>query len=276
MTSENGMFITYPHGLQVLDGENDCDPHLMPLADRIAIVTGSTRGLGEAMARDLFGRGASVLVCGRNKDRADKIAAGLDPSGARALGARLDVTSRESFAAVVDLAVAKWSRVDILVNNAGITPSRPVLEISDDEWDEVLRTNLRSVLIGCQLVAPLMRAQRFGRIVNHASLAGQQGGAVAGAHYAASKAGIIVLTKIVAKELAADQVTVNAIAPAAIASPVMDELPEDVIQRLPSLVPVGRLGTPEEVAALVAYLSSDNAGYITGATFDINGGLFMR
>jgi 3-oxoacyl-[acyl-carrier protein] reductase len=120
-----------------------------------------------------------------------------------------------------------------------------------------------------------MRSQRYGRIINHASIAGQQGGTVTGPHYAAAKAGIIVLTKIVARELAADGVTVNAIAPAAIAGPAMDELPVDV-SALPQMIPVGRVGSPSEVAAAVSFLASSEAGYITGATLDINGGLFMR
>jgi 3-oxoacyl-[acyl-carrier protein] reductase len=246
---------------------------VQPLRGRTAIVTGSTRGLGEAMARGLHARGAEVCITGRNEPRAREIAAEL---GDGAWSAPLDVSSRDSFAGVVDAAVERWDRIDILVNNAGVTPAKPFLEISDDEWDDVLATNLRSVFIGCQLVAPLMRERGFGRIVNHASLAGQQGGVVAGAHYAASKAGIVVLTKIVARELAGDGVTVNAIAPAAIEAPIMDEMPADAIERARAAIPVGRFGRPEEVASLVAYLCSDDAAYITGATFDVNGGLNMR
>jgi 3-oxoacyl-[acyl-carrier protein] reductase len=243
---------------------------------RTAIITGSTRGLGEAMARELFARGASVAITGRNQARADEIASELDPTGERAWGFGLDVTSRTSIAALVSHAQERWKRIDILVNNAGVTPARPFFEIEDDEWDAVLATNLRSVMIACQLVGPLMREQGFGRIVNHASIAGQQGGVAAGAHYAAAKAGIIVLTKIVARELAGSGVTVNAIAPAAIDGPIMQEMDAAVIARLPSTIPVGRVGRPEEVAALVAFICSDDAGYITGATLDINGGLFMR
>ncbi len=248
----------------------------MDLGGRVAIVTGSTRGLGEAFARALHAAGAAVVVTGRRGERAAEIAAELDASGGSAVGLALDVSERASFAAVVEATVERFGRVDILVNNAGVTPATPVFEIGDDEWDEVLRTNLRSVLIGCQLVGPLMRAQGFGRIVNHGSLAGQQGGVVSGAHYAAAKAGIHVLTKIVARELAPHGVTVNTVAPAAIAGPIMDELPPETIERLPSSIPVGRVGTPEEVAALVAFLCSDAAAYITGATLDVNGGLFMR
>jgi 3-oxoacyl-[acyl-carrier protein] reductase len=225
------------------------------------------------MARRLHACGAEVCVTGRNAERATEIA---DALGSGAWSAPLEASSRECFSGVVDAALQRWGRVDILVNNAGTTPAKPFLEIADDEWDDVLATNLRSVFIGCQLVAPLMRRQGFGRIVNHASLAGQQGGVVAGAHYAASKAGIIVLTKIVARELAGDGVTVNAIAPAAIEAPIMAEMPEDAIASARASIPVGRFGRPEEVAALVAYLCSDDAAYITGATIDINGGLNMR
>jgi len=243
------------------------------LDGRTAIVTGSTRGLGEAMVRELHAQGAQVCVSGRNAGRAEEIAAEL---GEGAWSTTLDVAKRASFTALVEAAMQRWGRIDILVNNAGITPSTAYFEIQDDEWDEVLATNLRSVFIGCQLVAPIMRAQGSGRIVNHASLAGQQGGVVAGAHYAASKAGIVVLTKILARQLAEDGVTVNAIAPAAIEAPIMAEMPPEAIERARSSIPVGRFGRPSEVAALVAYLCSDAAAYITGATFDINGGLNMR
>jgi len=243
------------------------------LHGRTAIVTGSTRGLGEAIARGLHARGAEVCITGRNETRANEIAEEL---GDRAWAAPLDVSRRESIAGVVDAAQSRWGRIDILVNNAGMTPPKPFFEITDDEWDDVLATNLRSVFIGCQLVAPLMRAQGFGRIVNHASLAGQQGSLVAGAHYAASKAGIVVLTKVLARELARDGVTVNAIAPAAVEGPIMDEMPKESLERARASIPVGRFGRPEEVAALVAYLCSDDAGYVTGATFDINGGINMR
>ncbi len=228
------------------------------------------------MVRELFDHGASVLVTGRNDERALAIAAELDPSGVRAAGLRLDVTSRESLRRAVEDVRARWGRLDILVNNAGVTPVRPFFEIEDEEWDRVLATNLRSVFIGCQLAGSLMREQGYGRIVNHASLAGQVGGLVTGAHYAAAKAGIIALTKVVARELAPYGVTVNAIAPAAVDGPIMAELPQKAVAGLPAAIPVGRLGRADEVAAAVAFLVSERAGYITGATLDVNGGLLMR
>jgi 3-oxoacyl-[acyl-carrier protein] reductase len=153
---------------------------------------------------------------------------------------------------------------------------RSLWEIDEAEWDDVIATNLRSVLQATQIAGARMRERGFGRIINHASIAGQQGGLVMGAHYAASKAGILVLTKITAQELAPSGVTVNAIAPAAIDGPLMGELGEERAKALAAGIPVRRLGRPEEVGAMVVYLASDLAGYVTGATFDINGGLLMR
>lgn len=240
---------------------------------RTALVTGAAQGLGEAIARALCERGARVVVADLNLEGAEAVAAGL---GERAVAVALDVRERASFQRVFTEAVERLGRVDVLVNNAARTVMRSFWEIDDEEWNEVLATNLRSVFIGCQIAGPHMRENGFGRILNLASLAGQQGGTVAGAHYAASKAGIIVLTKIVAQELAPHGVTVNAIAPAAVRTPVMDALPPERVEALAATIPVGRVGRPEEVAAVAAFLASDEAGYITGATYDVNGGLLMR
>jgi 3-oxoacyl-[acyl-carrier protein] reductase len=248
----------------------------MSLTGRNAIVTGAARGLGEAIARALAEQGARVLLADLNAEGACATAAAIDPRGERAVAVEVDVRDRDSIQRAFDGAVRRFGRVDILVNNAARTISRSIWEIEADEWDDVLAVNLRGVLFGCQIAGPHMREQGFGRIVNLASLAGQQGGVVAGAHYAASKAGIVVLTKIAARELAPYAVTVNAVAPAAIAGPIMDALPPERVEELARSIPVGRVGRPEEVGALVAFLASDEAGYITGATLDVNGGLFMR
>jgi len=239
------------------------------LAGRTAIVTGAARGLGEAIARALHGAGASVVLADVDGEGARGRAAEL---GDRARAEELDVRDREAFERVVQ----GVEHLDVLVNNAARTVSRGFFEIDQDEWEDVLATNLRSVLFGCQLAGARMRDQGSGRIVNIASLAGQVGGIVGGAHYAASKAGIIVLTKIVAQELAPYSVTCNAVAPAAIATPVLDAVPPDRLEAARSRIPVGRFGTADEVASLVLWLCGDDAAYVTGATYDINGGLLMR
>ena len=240
---------------------------------RTALVTGAARGLGEAIARELSAHGANVVVADIDGAGAEAVAAAL---GERATAVTVDVSERASFERAFAFATESSGQVDILVNNAAQTVMRPFWEIDDAEWDEVLATNLRSVFIGCQIVGRHMRETGYGRIVNLASLAGQQGGAVAGAHYAASKAGVIVLTKIVAQQLAPHGVTVNAVAPAAVRTPVMDALPPERVEALAASIPVARLGRPEEIATVVAFLASDDAGYVTGATWDVNGGLFMR
>ena len=240
----------------------------MSLERRTAVVTGAAQGLGEAIARALHARGASVVVADVNDDSAARVASSL---GARARGAYVDVCDRASVERMLDAA----GRVDVLVNNAARTLFTPLFEIDTDEWDDVLATNLRGVFYGCQLAGPRMREQGWGRILNMASIAGQAGGA-SGAHYAASKAGIVVLTKIVAAELAPNGVTCNALAPAAVRTPVFDELPEERLEALRQRIPVGRFGEPAEIAELAAFLCSEEAGYVTGATFDANGGLLMR
>jgi len=241
----------------------------MALDGRTAVVTGAAQGLGEAIARALHAQGATVIVADINLEGAKRVAGEL---GERARAAEVDVRDRAALERVLSVV----SRLDIMVNNAARTVSRPFWEIEQEEWDDVLAVNLRGVLFGCQLAGARMRDQGWGRIVNLASIAGQLGGAVAGAHYAASKAGIIVLTKIVAQELAPNGVTVNAIAPGPISGPAMDAMPPDRVEAALRRIPVGRAGRPEEIGALVAFLCSDEAGYITGATLDANGGLFMR
>jgi 3-oxoacyl-[acyl-carrier protein] reductase len=248
----------------------------MGLEQRTAIVTGAAQGIGEAIARALHENGATVVLADLNAEAATAAAHRIDRAGERAWPCEVDVRSRASLESVVNETISRCGRVEILVNNAATTVSRSLWEIDAEEWDDVLAVNLRGVLFGCQIVGPQMQEHGWGRIINLASLAGQQGGLIAGAHYAASKAGVIVLTKIAAKALAGYGVTVNAIAPAAISGPAMDAMPPEQVASLPNAIPVGRVGRPEEIAALTAFLASDDAGYITGATIDINGGLLMR
>jgi 3-oxoacyl-[acyl-carrier protein] reductase len=194
---------------------------------------------------------------------------------ARELGAQAfehDVRSLASWEALV----AELDDVHVLVNNAARTEFRPFFEIELDEWDDVLATNLRGTYLGCRVVGAAMRELGAGRIVNLASDAAFAAGGASGVHYAASKAGVVAVTRRAASELASHGVTVNAIAPAAIDGPLAQEVLRDRMEEKLRAVPVGRLGSPEEVAALVSFLVSDDAGYITGATLDINGGVLMR
>jgi 3-oxoacyl-[acyl-carrier protein] reductase len=246
------------------------------LNDRVALVTGAAQGIGAAVAETLFRAGARVAVADVRVEASRQTSAAIDPEGMRAVPVEVDVRSRGSVARAFETAEAALGAVDILVNNAAITAQGSVWEIEPEEWDDVLAVNLRGTLLCSQIAGPAMAGRGFGRIVNLASLAGQQGGTLAGAHYAASKAGILVLTKILAKELAGKGVTVNAVVPAAIRGPVMDTMPPERLAALERTIPVGRFGEAAEVAALVAFLCSSEAGYITGAALDINGGLGMR
>jgi 3-oxoacyl-[acyl-carrier protein] reductase len=241
---------------------------------RSALITGAAQGLGAAIAKRLHSDGFRVAIADINGEAAAALAIELDPSAATARAITVDVSDVDSIRRAFADQVAAWGAPDILINNAGRTVRSSVWDITPEEWDEVLSTNLRSYLVFCQLAGAAMRKKGWGRIVNMASFAGQQGGLVAGAHYAASKAGALILTKIFARELAGDGVTVNAITPAAIHTPAMGS--DADAAEIGRTLPVGRVGTAQEVAAAVAYLVGPDSGFVTGSTLDINGGIFMR
>jgi 3-oxoacyl-[acyl-carrier protein] reductase len=243
----------------------------MRLEGLVALVTGGAQGIGAAIGSALHAEGASVVLA--DIEPADEAAKKL---GERAWPVSLDVRDKASVEEAFAAAVGRFGRVDILVNNAARIVTGSVWEISPEEWDDVLAVNARGAFFASQVAGAHMRDNGWGRIVNVTSLAGQAGGLVGGIHYSASKAALIVLTKVFAQALARDGVTVNAIAPAAIESRALEALPEERRQQIADSIPVGRLGRADEVGAAVVYLASREAGYITGATLDLNGGLLMR
>ena len=234
---------------------------------RTAIVTGAARGIGEAIARRLLVDGFAVALADIDLEGAERVAVDM---GARAF--EHDVRELASWERVL----AQLDDVHVLVNNAARTEFRAFFELDLDEWDDVLATNLRGTYLGCRVVGAAMRERGTGRIVNIASDAAFAASGGSGAHYAASKAGVVAVTRRAATELAPHGVTVNAVAPAAIDGPLAREVLRDRLDEKLAEIPVGRLGLADEVAALVAFLVSDDAGYITGATLDVNGGVLMR
>ena len=248
------------------------DDKSRPFAGRTAFLTGAAQGLGAAIASALHAAGAHVVLTDFDA-KVDETARSL---GVGATSAQLDVRDKAAFQLAFDAAARTHGGIDIMVNNAAVTIHKSMWEIESAEWDNVMAVNLRGVFFGCQIAGLHMKGRGKGRIINLTSLAGQAGGAVAGAHYAASKAGIIVLTKMFASELAGNGVTVNAIAPAAIRGPAVDAAPKDKVEAVKRSIPVGRLGEPEEIGAAAVYLAADTTGYMTGCTLDLNGGRLMR
>jgi 3-oxoacyl-[acyl-carrier protein] reductase len=242
----------------------------------VAVVTGAAQGLGEAIAGRFLATGYHVLYADLNAEAVAGTARAADPTGERAVAAAVDVRRLDSVQECLDAAVARFGHVDAWVNNAARTVAQPFLEIDPDEWDDVLATNLRGTYFGCRVAGIHMCERRSGRIVNLASVAGQWGRSLTGAHYAASKAGIVAVTRNAATAFADAGVTVNAIAPAAIEGPAAAAMPADKLATYVDEIPVGRLGRPEEVAALAVFLASPEAAFTTGATYDVNGGILMR
>lgn len=239
------------------------------LTGKVALVTGASRGIGQAAAFALAEAGADIAVSYRHREaQALETVRSIERLGRRAIPARADVSLSTEVADMVAVIEADLGQVDILVNNAGIVSAKPLPEISEADWDEMLAVNLKSAFLVIQRVLPGMRARRWGRIINLSSVAAQTGG-VTGPHYAASKAGLLGLTHSYARQLVKEGITVNAIAPALIET----EMVTGNLNATPMMIPVGRFGTPEEVAAVVVLLARD--GYITGQTINVNGGWYM-
>lgn len=243
----------------------------------VALVTGAAAGLGRCIAEELHAAGYRVALSDRDGEAAQRAAAELDASGATACGLALDVLQRSHFEAALDRLRNAWAVPQVLVNNAALTLTTPVMQITPQEFSHVLDVNLRGTFLGCQVLGQAMAEAGCGRIVNLASLAGQNGGTASGAHYASSKAGILTLTKIFARELASRGVTVNAVAPGPLELPsVRAAVPAERLERLVQQIPVQRLGNPRFIARLVVLLASSDADSATGAAWDVNGGIFMR
>jgi 3-oxoacyl-[acyl-carrier protein] reductase len=241
---------------------------------RIAVVTGAANGLGRLIAEELHRQGHRVVLTDRDGSAARDTARAL---GDNTLGLTLDVLDKGAFEQVLAEVQRTWGTPQVLVNNAALTLTTPVLKITPEEFSHVLDVNLRGTFLGCQVFGAAMAEAGHGRIVNLASLAGQNGGTASGAHYASSKAGILTLTKIFAREFAARGVTVNAVAPGPMDLPsVHAAVPPERLAQLVQNIPVQHLGEPRFVARLVALLTDADAGFATGAAWDVNGGIFMR
>ena len=247
----------------------------MRLEGKTAVVTGSARGLGKAIALKLAERGANIVLNDiAASDSLDATAEEFKNSGYKVIVTRGDVRSSEDVKAMLAAAVEAFGSVDILVNNAGITKDKPMAMMSEEDWDAVLDINLKGAFLCTKFAAKQMIKQRYGRIINIASVAGRYGNQ-GQANYSASKAGLIGLTKTTAKEFASRGVTCNAVAPGMIQSKMTDVLPEEVKKKYLENIPLGRFGTPEDVANVVAFLASDDSAYVTGQVIDIDGGLVM-
>ncbi len=245
----------------------------MDFTDKVAVVTGGSRGIGRAIALRLAQGGAKVVVNYRgNEDAAGEVVALIKAAGGEAVSVQADVSQIADAQALIDAAKTAFGRIDILVNNAGTTRDTLLLRMSEDDWDVVIDTNLKGTFNCIKAVSRQMMRQRYGRIVNVTSVAGISGNA-GQANYASAKAGIIGLTKTVAKELGGRQITCNAIAPGLVLTDLTADLPQNMFDQAVERTPLGRTGTVEDMAAAVAYLASEEAGFVTGQVLAIDGGL---
>lgn len=241
---------------------------------RVALVTGASRGIGRAIAIRLAADGRHVVLAARSQGPLDELKAEIEGKGGKATALAVDVGDRAAFGSAIEGVIKELGRLDILVNNAGITRDGLLMRMTDEQWDEVLAVNLTSAFTACRAAARPMMKNRFGRIVNIASTSGVIGNA-GQANYAAAKAGLIGFTRTLARELGSKGVTANVIAPGFIETDMTSGLPEEVGQHVLKAMSVPRLGAPEDIAAAVAYASSDEAGFLTGQVICVDGGLTM-
>lgn len=245
------------------------------LDGKTAIVTGGSRGIGRAIALKLAEEGAKVVVnFSGSQAKAEDVVETIRSSGGEAIAVQADVSDSDSVQGMIGEALAQFGSIDILVNNAGITRDNLLMRMKEEEWDDVINTNLKGVFLCTKAVTRQMMKQRSGKIVNISSIVGVAGNA-GQANYVAAKAGVIGLTKTAAKELSSRNIHVNAVAPGFITTEMTDELPEDIKSQMLSQIPLGKLGSPEDVAKAVVFLSSSDSDYMTGQTLHIDGGMVM-
>lgn len=246
----------------------------MSLEGKVAVVTGAAQGIGKNIALALAKKGAAVVISDVNIDRAEETAAEVRGLGVKALAVACNVGSTDEVNTLFDRTVQEFGQVDIAVNNAGITRDGLLMRMKDEEWDAVININLKGVFLCSRAAVKLMAKRRTGRIINIASIVGAMGNA-GQINYAAAKAGVIGMTKTIAKEYAGRNITCNAVAPGFIDTAMTQALPDEVKQEMFSRIPLGCFGKPEDVAAAVAFLASDDAAYITGQVLHVNGGMYM-
>jgi 3-oxoacyl-[acyl-carrier protein] reductase len=247
---------------------------MFSLKNKVAVVTGASQGIGRDAALALAEAGAKLAVAARNQEKLAALVNDIAAAGGEALAVQMDVADAEQVKAGFKQIAEKFGRLDILVNNAAITRDGLAMRMKKDDWNAVLETNLTGAHLCIQQALPVMMKARAGRIINIASVVAQSGNA-GQANYVAAKAGLIGLTKAIAIEIASRGITVNALAPGFIETPMTDVLPEKVKEELKTRIPLGRMGSPRDVAAAIVFLASDEAGYITGHVLNVNGGLHL-
>jgi 3-oxoacyl-[acyl-carrier protein] reductase len=243
--------------------------------NRVAIVTGGAQGIGKSIALELAKAGADIIIADTNADGIEITIKEIESIGRKSLGVVCNVANAEDVNKLINLSNEKFKRIDILVNNAGITRDTLMMRMDEKDWDLVMDVNLKGPFLLTKAASQIMMRQRYGRIINMASVVGLMGNA-GQVNYSASKGGLIAFTKSVAKELASRNITCNAIAPGFIETRMTEKLDDKVRENYMSVIPLRRFGKPEDIAALVLFLASENSGYITGQVVGVDGGMFMR
>jgi 3-oxoacyl-[acyl-carrier protein] reductase len=247
----------------------------MRFQGQVSIVTGGAQGIGLAIAARLAAEGSALVIADLNAEGAEQAARSLAETGPKTLAIGADITSEEGRTRIISAALERHGRIDVLVNNAGILPRVPLMEVTPEVWHRTMQVNLDAAFFCSQAVLPTMRAQGRGRIINISSMSARTGGQASPPHYATSKTGLVGMTRALARVVGAWGVTVNAVAPGMIDTEMIAALTPEQRQWWLDQIPLARLGAPDDVAGAVAFLASDDAAYITGATLDVNGGYFM-